>query len=104
MVSHVYILKVQMKNHERMYVGKANDIFRRIDQHLDGKSHIGLCAKKLDIVYLEEIDGYNKEALARERELKKLGTTKRQVLIDTFVKTEKFIKVKNYIENRRRNP
>ncbi len=81
----VYIVANQYRT--TLYIGVTNDIQRRVSQHyFDSQNQRKSFAGKYQCYYLVYYEGFNsaKEAIAREKELKKWRREKKNSLISAF--------------------
>jgi len=62
-----YVYVLQSEKDKNFYVGKTNNLHRRLTEHNGGKSHYTKCLAPLKLIYYE---AYNSEIDARERENK----------------------------------
>ncbi|WP_317166960.1 MULTISPECIES: GIY-YIG nuclease family protein [Winogradskyella] len=70
-----------------LYIGITNNIQRRLDQHFfDSQNSRKSFAGKYNCIYLVYYEGfeYPREAISREKELKKWRREKKNKLITTF--------------------
>ncbi len=66
-----------------LYIGITNDLYRRLAEHYENKGNISSFAGKYycyNLVYYEELQFVN-DAIAREKELKKLSRKEKETLI-----------------------
>ncbi len=87
MLQNFFVYMVTNEYRTTLYIGVTNNIQKRIAQHyFDSQNSKQSFAGKYNCVYLVYYEGfqYPKEAIAREKELKKWRREKKNKLISEF--------------------
>jgi putative endonuclease len=93
MRKHEYVVYILTNfNRTVVYVGVTNNLYRRLDEHIEQNNPDGFTAKyQCKYLVYYEIHQYIRNALAREKEIKGWRREKKNQLIEDFNPGWKFL-------------
>ena len=92
-----YFVYILLCNDNTYYVGVTNDYSRRFEQHVNGvsKKSYTYPRRPLELVFIETFNDI-KQAIAREKQIKKWSQAKKKALIDNnYQDVKKFARCLN---------